>query len=80
MAKQDELLFNDYWNTMYDEINELESDRLNALESILRQKEVMSKAYNHQLKIKTFNMGNLVWKIILPINKKSRVFGKWSPT
>ena len=65
---------------MYDDLNEIENDRLNALESILRQKEVMSKAYNRQLKIKTFNVGNLVWKNILPIDKKLRVFSKWPPT
>lgn len=80
MAKQDEFLVDDYWSAMYDELNELKNNKINARESILIQKKVMSKAYNHRLKTKTFSMGDLVWKTILPIEKKSRVFGNWSPS
>lgn len=70
MAKWDELPVDDYCATMYDELTELENDRLNILESILRQKEVMSRAYNCRLKIRTFNVGNLIWKTTLHIDKK----------
>ncbi len=29
--------------------------------------------------IKSFNVGDLVLKLTLPIDKKSRLYGKWSP-
>jgi hypothetical protein len=31
------------------------------------------------VKLKTFSVGDLVWKVILPMDKKDRVLGKWSP-
>ena len=32
IARQDDLLIEDYWNALFDELNELEEERLNALE------------------------------------------------
>ncbi|XP_050133119.1 uncharacterized protein LOC126609171 [Malus sylvestris] len=32
------------------------------------------------VKIKSFNEGDLVWKIVLPLGAQLRGFGKWSPT
>ena len=31
------------------------------------------------MKLKSFQVGDLVWKVILPIGSKDRKFGKWSP-
>ncbi|XP_015932965.1 uncharacterized protein LOC107459256 [Arachis duranensis] len=39
ILKQDELLVDDYWNAMYDELNDLDSERMLALENIIRKKE-----------------------------------------
>ena len=69
----------DYWNTLFDELNELEEERLNVLERLIQQKESIVKSYNRQVKPKVFNVGELVWKVILPIDKKSTTLGKWSP-
>ncbi|KAL1299817.1 hypothetical protein AAHE18_18G135300 [Arachis hypogaea] len=80
VARQDEIPVVDYWNSLYDELNELDDERLRALEKVIRQKEIMSKSYNCRVKAKTFAVGDLVWKIILPIEKKSKTYGKWSPT
>ena len=33
-----------------------------------------------KIKAKSFEQGELVWKLILPIGTKSSKFGKWSPT
>ena len=33
-----------------------------------------------KVKAKTFDQGELVWKLILPIGTTSSKFGKWSPT
>ena len=35
-----------YWNAMFNELNELEQDRLDALENIVRQKESMLCYYS----------------------------------
>ena len=69
----------DYWNALFDELNELEEERLNMLERLTRRKASIAKSYNHQVKSKVFNVDELVWKVILPIDKKSRTLGKWSP-
>ncbi|KAL1291506.1 hypothetical protein AAHE18_20G204700 [Arachis hypogaea] len=80
VARQDEMPVVDYWNSLYDELNELDDERLRALERVIRQKEIMSKSYNRRVKAKTFAVGDLVWKTILPIERKSKTYGKWSPT
>ena len=36
--------------------------------------------YDKKVKAKTFEQGELVWKLVLPIGTKSSKFGKWSPT
>ncbi|XP_045810928.1 uncharacterized protein LOC123905369 [Trifolium pratense] len=68
-----------YWSMMFDELVDLDEERLRALDTLTRQKERVAKAYNKKVKSKTFDVGNLVWKVILPMDKKDRVLGKWSP-
>ena len=80
IAKQCELHGEDYWNVMFDELNELEQERINASENIVRQKESMSRYYNHRMKNKRFLLGNLVWKTILSFEKMPKTYGKWSQT
>ncbi|XP_072087057.1 uncharacterized protein [Arachis hypogaea] len=80
VARQDDIPIVDHWNSLHDELNELDDERLRALERVIRQKEIMSKSYNRRVKAKTFVVGDLVWKTILPIEKKSKTYGKWSPT
>ncbi|KAL1363986.1 hypothetical protein AAHE18_03G185900 [Arachis hypogaea] len=46
VARQDEIPVVDYWNSLYDELNELDDERLRTLERVIRQKEIMSKSYN----------------------------------
>ena len=40
----------------------------------------MARAYNKKVKAKSFQVGELVWKTILPLGTKSNKFGKWSPS
>jgi hypothetical protein len=68
-----------YENLMMDELVDLDEERLQALDVLIRQKERVAKAYNKKVKYKTFNLGDLVWKVILPMDRRDRVFGKWSP-
>jgi hypothetical protein len=64
---------------MSDELVDLDEERLSALEVLTKQKERVAKAYNKKVKSKSFNVGDLVWKVILPMDRKDRVLGKWSP-
>ncbi|XP_016195752.1 uncharacterized protein LOC107636777 [Arachis ipaensis] len=80
ILKQDEFSVDDYWNAMYDELNDLDSERMLALENMIRQKESVARNYNRRIKEKCFNMGELVLKFVLPMEKKSRFLGKWSHT
>jgi len=64
---------------MFDELNHLDEERLFALEKIIRQKEQVARFYHKKVKVKTFQVGDLVWKVILPMDKKSKFYGKWSP-
>ncbi|MCH87748.1 RNA-directed DNA polymerase (Reverse transcriptase), partial [Trifolium medium] len=79
IQKHMEIPSDHYWNMMLDELVDLDEERLQALDVLTRQKERIAKAYNKKVKSKTFNVGDLVWKVILPMDKKDRVLGKWSP-
>jgi hypothetical protein len=39
----------------------------------------VAKAYNKRVKRKSFQIGELVWKMILPLETRDKKFGKWSP-
>lgn len=55
---------------MLDELGNLDKERLVALDVLIRQKERVAKAYNKKVKANTFAFGDLVWKVILPMDKK----------
>lgn len=64
---------------MFEELVDLDEKRLVALDVLMRQKDRVAKAYNKKFKSKTFNLEDLVWKVILLMDKKYRTLGKWSP-
>jgi hypothetical protein len=41
---------------------------------------MVARAYNKMVKAKSFQVGDMVWKTILPLRNKDRKFGKWSPS
>jgi len=63
-----------------DELVDLDEERLTTLKVLTKQKERVAKAYNKKLKSKLFAQGDLVWKVILPMDRKNQVLGKWSPS
>ena len=79
-AKQNDLSAVDYHNLMMDNIDEVADKRIKALKDIEKEKLRVARAYNKRVRIKNFQLGDLVWKVILPIGSKSRKFGKWSPS
>ncbi|XP_058764523.1 uncharacterized protein LOC131637975 [Vicia villosa] len=79
IQRQHEIPSEDYWNMIADELVDLDEERMGAFDSLQRQKERVSRAYNKKVKDKTFAVDDLVWKVILPMDRNDRVFGKWSP-
>lgn len=55
---------------MLDELEKFKNEIFVALDVLIRQKEHVDKAYNKKVKVKTFASRDLVWKVILPMNKK----------
>ena len=80
LAKQNDLSAVDYHDLMMDNIDEVTDKCLKALKEIEKDKLRMARAYNKKVKLKFFQVGDLVWKTILPLGMKSNKFGKWSPS
>lgn len=78
--KQDDLSSEDYKTLMGDNLDEVIDKRLKALEEIEKEKKRVAKAYHKRVKVKLFQVGDLVWKTVLPLGTRSREFGKWSPS
>ena len=64
---------------MMNELVKLDEERLLALEILRRQKERVARAYNKTVRGKAFSNDDLVWKLILPMDRKTKLLGKWSP-
>jgi hypothetical protein len=79
LAKQNDLSAVVYHDLMMDNIDKVTDVRLKALKGIEKDKTRVARAYNKKVKSKSFQVGELVWKTILPIGSKSNQFGKWSP-
>jgi hypothetical protein len=79
-AKQNDLTVGDYYNSMIDNIDEVTDKRVTALGEIEKDKIMVAKAYNKKVKAKSFQLGDLVWKTVLPLRSKDWKFGKWSPS
>jgi hypothetical protein len=64
---------------MLDRLDEVSDERIKTLGEIERDKLRVARAYNKRVKEKSFQVRDLVWKMILPIGSKSNKFRKWSP-
>jgi hypothetical protein len=64
---------------MLDRLDEASDERITTLAEIERDKLRVAGAYNKKVKEKLFQDGDLIWKMILPIESKSSKFRKWSP-
>jgi hypothetical protein len=75
-ARQNDLSAKDYHDLMMDNFDEVADKRLVALQAIEKEKLRVAKTYNKKVWIKEFQVGDLVWKTILPIGSRNRKFGK----
>ena len=80
LVMQNDLNAVDYSNLMLDNVDKVTDKRLLALNAIERDKVRVARAYNKKVKRKSFQVGDLVWKTILPLETKNKKFGKWSPS
>ncbi len=78
--KLDDLSVEDYKTVMRDNLDDVIDKRLKTLEEIEKEKKRVAKAYNKRVEEKLFQVGDLVWKTILPLGTRSKEFGKWSPS
>lgn len=80
VARQNDLSAVDYNNLMLDRIDDVPEERLRALREIEKEKLRAANAYNKRVRKKSFQVGDLVWKMILPVGTRNNKFGKWSPS
>jgi hypothetical protein len=80
LAKQNDLDAVVYHNLMMDNIDEITNKRMRTLKEIDKDKAIVVRAYNKKVRPKTFQVGELVWKIILPLGTKKTKFEKLSPS
>jgi hypothetical protein len=77
---QGSLSAKEYHELMMDKIDDVHESRFQALEEIEKEKIKIAKAYNKHVMEKSFQVGDIVWKMILPLGTRCGKFGKWSPS
>jgi hypothetical protein len=76
ITQKNELSAIDYLNLMLNRLDGASDERIKALGEIEKDKLRVARAYNKKVKEKLFQIGDLVWKMSLPIRFKSNKFGK----
>jgi hypothetical protein len=66
----------DYNCLMMDNLDEIADKRMMALKDIEKEKLRVARTYNKKVRFKDFQIGDLVWKVILLVGSKSQKFGK----
>jgi hypothetical protein len=64
---------------MNDNIEDLTKLRLWSLERIKENKAKVARTYNKKVKLKEFQVGDLVREAVLPLGSKDVAYRKWSP-
>jgi hypothetical protein len=70
----------EYHELMMGKIDDVPESWFKALKEIGKEKIKIAKAYNKRVMEKSFQVGDIVWKMILPLGTRSGKFGKWSPS
>jgi hypothetical protein len=77
---QGSLSAKEYHELMMGKIDDVPESWFKALKEIEKEKIKIAKAYNKRVMEKSFQVGDIVWKMILPLGTRSGKFGKWSPS
>jgi hypothetical protein len=65
---------------MMNAIDDMTESRLEALREIERENIKVARAYNKRVKAKSFQVEDMVWKMMLSLESRDRKYGKWSPS
>jgi hypothetical protein len=76
VAMQEALSAVEYADLMMDRIDEILESRFRALREIEKEKLKVARVYNKRVGGKSFPVGELVWKTILPVGTQNNKFGK----
>jgi hypothetical protein len=76
---QNDLTAEEYDALMNDNIEDPTKLRLWSLEIIKENKAKVARAYNKKVKLKEFQVRDLVWEAMLPLGTKDAAYRKWSP-
>jgi hypothetical protein len=79
MEFQNKLTAEEYAALMNDNIEDLTELELWSLERIKENKAKVACTYNKKVRLKEFQVRDLVWKAVLPLGTKDTAYGKWSP-
>ena len=79
VSKKNGLTPQEYNEAMMMELKSEDDRRIQAFPCMLVQKNKVAQNYNKIVKRKSFEVGDIVWKIILPVGSKDIELGKWSP-
>jgi hypothetical protein len=63
---------------MNNNVEDLTELRLWSLEKIKENKAKVARAYNKKVKLKEFQVGDLVWEAVLLLGTKDSAYRKWS--
>jgi hypothetical protein len=80
LAKQNDLDAVVYHSLMMDNIDEVTDKRMRPLKENEKDKARVARAYNKKVRPKSFQVGELVWKMILLLGTKDIKFRKWCPS
>jgi hypothetical protein len=76
---QNNLTAEEYAALMNGNIEDLTELRLWSLERNKENKAMVACAYNKKVKLKEFQVEDLIWEAVLPLGTKDAAYGKWSP-
>ena len=79
VSKQNGFTPQEYSEAMMMELESTYDRRIQAINYKLIQKNKVAQTYNKIIKRKRFEVGELVWKIILKVGSKDKELSKWSP-
>ena len=79
VSRKNDLTPQEYNETMMMELESTDDRRIQTFNYMLIQKNKVAQTHNKGIKSKSFEEGELVWKIILSVGSKDKELGKWSP-
>jgi hypothetical protein len=76
---QNDLTAEEFATLMNDNVEDIMELRFWSLEKIKENKAKVDCVYNKKVKLKEFQVGDLVWEAVLPLGTKGAAYSKWSP-